>query len=107
VAVRASGPNTARAHPGDGPTLRPRERVKRSPRLRGNVAGRHHDDGIDAASPTTTLLRNVATGNGDLGIVAVPGVTDAGGNRAAGNGNPAQRSGVACLLPTAMQVHCS
>jgi hypothetical protein len=64
--------------------------------LRGNVAGRHHDDGIEAASPTTTLARNLAIGNGDLGILAAPGVTDAGGNRAAGNGNPAQCSGVAC-----------
>jgi hypothetical protein len=64
--------------------------------LRGNVARRHHDDGIEAASPTTTLAHNLAVGNGDLGILAVAGVTDAGGNRAAGNGNPAQCAGVAC-----------
>ena len=52
--------------------------------------------GIEAASPTTTLARNLALGNGDLGMLAVAGVTDAGGNRAAGNGNPAQCAGVAC-----------
>ena len=34
--------------------------------------------------------------NGDLGIEAVPGVTDGGGNRARHNGNVAQCTGVAC-----------
>ena len=67
--------------------------------LHGNVASHHQDDGIEAASPTTTLARNLAIGNGDLGIIAAPGVTDNGGNRAARNGNPAQCSGVACLVP--------
>jgi hypothetical protein len=32
----------------------------------------------------------------DLGIAAVPGVTDGGRNRARGNGNPAQCLNVAC-----------
>jgi hypothetical protein len=38
----------------------------------------------------------VANGNDDLGIEAVAGVTDGGGNQASGNGNPAQCTGVAC-----------
>jgi hypothetical protein len=42
------------------------------------------------------LTRNRANGNGDLGIEAVAGVTDKGGNRASGIGNPAQCQGVAC-----------
>jgi len=33
---------------------------------------------------------------GDLGIEAVPGVTDGGGNHAAANGNPAQCVNLAC-----------
>jgi hypothetical protein len=41
--------------------------------------------------------RNSAFFNHDLGIEAVPGVTDGGGNRARGNGNPeGQCTGVAC-----------
>jgi len=44
-----------------------------------------------------TLLRaNAANRNGDLGISAVAGVIDGGGNHAAGNGNPAQCEGVSC-----------
>jgi hypothetical protein len=65
--------------------------------LRGNVATRNNDDGLDVASPSTALARNVAADDGDLGIVAVAGVTDAGGNRAAGNGDPAQCVGVVCV----------
>jgi large repetitive protein len=88
--------------------------------VRGNVVRNATGDGIhvDAATNGTGLERNVAlgaghdgirvdsaaavlTGNGaffnhDLGIEAVPGVTDGGGNRAHGNGNPAQCAGVAC-----------
>jgi parallel beta-helix repeat protein len=54
------------------------------------------DDGIDVESASTTLTRNLAVHNGDLGIEAVPGVTDGGGNRAAGNGNPAQCTNIDC-----------
>jgi parallel beta-helix repeat protein len=54
------------------------------------------DDGIDVESPSTTLTRNVAVRNGDLGIEAEPGVQDGGDNRAAGNGNPDQCTGVTC-----------
>jgi len=61
-----------------------------------NLALRSSDDWIDVESPLTTLTRNLALHNTDLGIEAVPGVTDGGGNRARGNGNPAQCTGVAC-----------
>jgi hypothetical protein len=42
------------------------------------------------------LESTTANDNGDLGIEAVAGVNDGGGNRASGNGNPAQCTGVAC-----------
>jgi hypothetical protein len=64
--------------------------------VRANVATRHRDDGIEVLSPGTTVTRNLATDNGDLGIEAVAGTVDGGGNRAAGNGNPAQCTGVVC-----------
>jgi hypothetical protein len=54
------------------------------------------DDGIDVNSVATTLTRNRAFRNHDLGIEAVPGVTDGGGNKAAGNGNPLQCTNVFC-----------
>lgn len=58
--------------------------------LVGNLAIRSGDDGIDVDAPATTVTRNIANHNQDLGIEAVPGVIDGGGNHAAGNGNPAQ-----------------
>jgi hypothetical protein len=57
---------------------------------------RSDDDGIDVDSAATTLIGNHAVRNGDLGIEAVVGVTDGGGNKASGNGNPAQCTNVAC-----------
>jgi parallel beta-helix repeat protein len=64
--------------------------------LDSNVTTGATDDGIDVESPATTLTRNLAVHNGDLGIEAVAGVIDGGGNHAAGNGNPAQCTNVAC-----------
>jgi parallel beta-helix repeat protein len=61
-----------------------------------NVAKRNGDDGIDSDTASATLTGNVANFNFDLGIEAVAGVTDGGGNRAQGNGNPAQCVGVSC-----------
>ena len=59
------------------------------------------DDGIQVLGPstglaTTTITRNVAVHNGDLGIVAVTGTIDGGGNHAAGNGNPLQCVTIVC-----------
>ena len=64
--------------------------------LERNIAIRAGDDGIDVDSPTTTLTRNQARRNGDLGIEAVSGVIDGGGNLASGNGNPLQCQNVFC-----------
>jgi hypothetical protein len=61
-----------------------------------NIAIGAGDDGIDVESPTTTLTRNVANHNRDLGIEAAPRVIDGGGNKAKGNGNPLQCRNVAC-----------
>ncbi len=54
------------------------------------------DDGIQVDSTASVLTGNRASLNQDLGIEAVPGVTDGGGNRAHRNGNPAQCLGVVC-----------
>jgi parallel beta-helix repeat protein len=64
--------------------------------LERNIADGAGDDGIDVDSAATTLTRNLSLRNGDLGIEAVPGITDGGGNKAHGNGNPAQCLNVAC-----------
>jgi parallel beta-helix repeat protein len=65
--------------------------------LFGNVANGNAADGIHVLSAATELTRNLASRNGNLGIEAVPGVTDSGGNHAFGNGNPLQCSStIAC-----------
>ncbi len=57
-----------------------------------NIASGNGGNGIDVRSASTTITRNTAQFNRGLGIFAVTGVTDGGGNRAFGNGNPAQCS---------------
>ena len=64
--------------------------------LDGNTVVRSGADGIDVRSASTTLRDNLAARNADLGIDAVAGVTDGGGNRAFGNGNPLQCTNVFC-----------
>jgi nitrous oxidase accessory protein NosD len=64
--------------------------------LRNNVAVRAGDDGFAIRSKTTTLIDNRAVRNAELGINAVLGVIDGGGNKAHGNGNPAQCTNIAC-----------
>jgi parallel beta-helix repeat protein len=61
-----------------------------------NVANLNGDDGIDVDSAGTTILKNAADANGGLGIEAVAGVVDGGGNSASENGDPAQCTGVSC-----------
>jgi nitrous oxidase accessory protein NosD len=69
-----------------------------------NRTERNGDDGIDinagANTPPdavdTVVRANRAFFNTDLGIEAVAGTTDGGGNRARHNGNPAQCVGVVC-----------
>jgi parallel beta-helix repeat protein len=64
--------------------------------VQANTALDSGDDGIDVDVASTTLTRNSARGNADLGIEAIPGVIDGGGNRAFANGNPAQCTNVLC-----------
>jgi parallel beta-helix repeat protein len=64
--------------------------------IEGNFAVGNGDDGIHVDVPAAMLTRNMANHNHDLGVEAVAGVTDGGGNRAAGNGNPAQCLNVDC-----------
>lgn len=63
--------------------------------LRNHVR-RSGGDGIHVESASTTLRRNHTNRNADLGIAAVPGVADGGGNLAAGNGTAAQCTYVIC-----------
>jgi parallel beta-helix repeat protein len=65
-------------------------------RLRGNRARHSKDDGIDVEGRTTKLTRNRALRNGDLGIEAVRGAIDGGGNIARHNGDPRQCINVVC-----------
>jgi parallel beta-helix repeat protein len=66
--------------------------------LQGNRTDRNGDDGIDVESDKVMLGENRARWNTDLGIEAVAGVLDGGGNRALGNGNPLQCLTVLCPL---------
>jgi parallel beta-helix repeat protein len=97
VAVRVRGNDVLR-NGGDG--IHFGGEVKSSV-AEGNVASGNGDDGIEVAEFVVgeipnTLARNLATHNGDLGIEAVAGTLDGGGNRAFGNGNPLQCIGIAC-----------
>src|SRR5207247_10641893 len=65
-------------------------------RIEDNLATFNSDDGIDVDEPTTTIANNTANNNDDLGIEAVAGVRDGGGNMAQGNGNLAQCLNVNC-----------
>ena len=67
--------------------------------LKRNTATDNFGAGIYVGSPSTTVTRNVATGNGGHGIHAVAGVTDGGGNRAAGNHKRPQCVHIACMPP--------
>jgi Right handed beta helix region len=64
--------------------------------LKRNVAVGAEDDGFAVRSRSAKITRNRARRNGDLGIGAMVGVIDGGGNRAHGNGNPAQCRNVVC-----------
>jgi parallel beta-helix repeat protein len=64
--------------------------------LKGNVAKGARDDGFDVNNRTTKLTNNRAVRNADLGIEAVRGVIDGGGNRASGNGDLRQCTNIVC-----------
>jgi len=71
-----------------------------SAEIEQNRTDRNGDDGIDVDATddfrVVTVRANRAFFNRDLGIEAVAGTTDGGGNRAKHNGNPAQCVGVRC-----------
>lgn len=64
--------------------------------LRQNFARGVGDDGFRVQSRTSKLMDNRAIGNGDLGIRAVEGVTDGGGNVARRNGDSRQCVNISC-----------
>lgn len=61
-----------------------------------NDASYNGADGFRVGSASTTITKNTATYNVALGIEAVDGVTDGGGNVAYGNGDSAQCAWVTC-----------
>jgi parallel beta-helix repeat protein len=85
--------NSASGGDGDGFLV---EAAASGTRLERNVSVWFGDDGIDVDAPGTFIARNRADDNGDLGIEAVAGVVDGGGNRARGNANPFQCVNVFC-----------
>jgi parallel beta-helix repeat protein len=64
--------------------------------LKRNVARHNGDDGFDVQSQTAKLTANRAVRNAELGIRAVAGVIDGGGNLARRNGDPRQCSQISC-----------
>lgn len=88
--VRGNGVRHSRR---DGLTV---ESTARETVLWRNRARGSRDDGFDVEDPATTLVRNFARHNGDLGIQAVGGVSDGGGNRASRNGDSRQCVNVIC-----------
>jgi len=71
-------------------------REDRHSRLKRNVAVGAGDDGFDVNSRSANLTRNRALRNRDLGIEAVRGVRDGGGNKASGNGDARQCTNIVC-----------
>jgi parallel beta-helix repeat protein len=68
--------------------------------IEGNRVERN-DTGITVRTATTTITANQAFDNTALGIDAVAGVIDGGGNQASGNGDARQCVGVVCTDPFA------
>jgi parallel beta-helix repeat protein len=85
--------NVVRGSGGDGFAVAEHDRHSV---LSGNTAVAAGDDGFDIGSRSTRLTRNRGVRNADLGIEAVPGVIDGGGNKASRNGNPLQCTNVFC-----------
>ncbi len=85
--------NTVRRSGVDGIAVVKKER--HSVLVRNVVTG-SGDDGFDINSSTMTLTGNRAKRNADLGIEAVFGVIDGGGNVARNNGDPGQCMNIFC-----------
>jgi parallel beta-helix repeat protein len=89
--IRGAGKKAPRD--GDGVTV---DAEARHTILRRNSASQSKDDGFDVEGSTTKVTKNSAVRNRDLGIEAVPGVIDGGGNIAHHNGDPRQCTHIAC-----------
>jgi parallel beta-helix repeat protein len=79
----------------------PRGGVAIDPESQRTVVRRNHVfraglHGILVGNPSTKVTRNEARDNRRLGIKAVRGTFDGGGNRASGNGDPRQCLNIAC-----------
>lgn len=72
------------------------DRVPKRTVIKGNHVVGSGRVGIIVGSPSTTITKNRAVRNGGLGIKAVEGVIDGGGNRASGNGDARQCLNVKC-----------
>lgn len=83
--VRGSGRDGFAVHEKDRGSL-----IKR------NIARGAGDDGFDVESRSTKLTSNRALRNADLGIEAVRGVIDGGGNVARHSGDPFQCTNIVC-----------
>ena len=64
--------------------------------LLGNIAKGAGDDGFDVESRSAKLTGNRAVRNADLGVEAVFGLIDGGGNIARDNGDPRQCTNIFC-----------
>jgi hypothetical protein len=64
--------------------------------IRNVASGNHGGSGIELFDPGAYVARNVTNDNEEWGIEAVLGTIDGGGNRASGNGQPAQCLNVVC-----------
>jgi hypothetical protein len=71
-------------------------RKDRHGHLKRNISVGARDDGYDAEGRGTKLTRNRAVHSRDLGIEAVRGVIDGGGNVARHNGDPRQCTNIVC-----------
>src|SRR3954453_9135770 len=80
----------------DGLAVRLIGKTLKRTQIRRNHVFHSGDDGIDVASASATVTGNEADRNADLGIEAVRGVTDGGGNIARQNGDPRQCTHIAC-----------
>lgn len=79
----------------------PRGGIAIDPAVERTVVKRNHvfragSHGILIGNPTTKVTRNEARYNDGLGIIAVEGVIDGGGNRASGNGDRRQCVNISC-----------
>jgi len=72
------------------------DRVPERTVLKRNHVFRTGGHGILVGSPTTRVTRNETRYNHRLGIKAVTGVIDGGGNQASGNGDPRQCVNIVC-----------